>query len=271
MARNHAIEILESDHARVRTLLAELTRQKGADVEEQADTLMQLIAAVDIHTSLEEEIFYQAYREAVAGTPEEQLCFEYLEKHDLVDIVMSNIQDDEPGGIEFAARAKVLREVLEGHLAEEEQVLFPRARELFTVQDLEQLGIRLVDRRDQLLSAENEGRDEEEILDQDQLYQEEEDEDDDEEDNDDEYEEDAGDEGRQSDAALSRRVDLNTADRSALQTIEGIDHVRAERLLAYRESHGPFRDWSEIDDVPGFDAILIQKLRQGATLGTKQS
>lgn len=260
MARNHALEILESDHTRVRQLLGDLTGKDG-----QVDALVQILVEVENHTSLEEEIFYPAFREAVAGTPEEQICFEYLEKHDLVDIVLSNIQDDEPESMEFAARAKVLRELLERHIEEEEQFLFPRVRELFSEEELLALGERLVERREQLASAEDEDLDEgDEDLDEDELDDEDMDEmDEDEVDEDEEQ-------GMKTSASSRGRVNLNTADRTALQTIEGIDGVRAERLLAYRESHGPFRDWSDIDEVPGFDTVLIQELREGATLGTKQ-
>ncbi|OQA22966.1 MAG: ComE operon protein 1 [Chloroflexi bacterium ADurb.Bin360] len=49
------------------------------------------------------------------------------------------------------------------------------------------------------------------------------------------------------------RVDLNTADASALNSIPGVDSALAERILAYREERGPFLAVEELLAVPGVD------------------
>ena len=47
------------------------------------------------------------------------------------------------------------------------------------------------------------------------------------------------------------KVNLNTADSAALQTLNGIGEAKAEAILAYREEHGAFSSIEEIMNVPG--------------------
>jgi len=49
------------------------------------------------------------------------------------------------------------------------------------------------------------------------------------------------------------RVDLNTADATALNSIPGVDSVLAERIVTYREERGPFLAVEELLAVPGVD------------------
>ena len=46
-------------------------------------------------------------------------------------------------------------------------------------------------------------------------------------------------------------LDLNTSDAQALQTLPGVGPVLAERIVAYRKAHGPFRSPEDLLQVPG--------------------
>ncbi|WP_268913830.1 helix-hairpin-helix domain-containing protein [Lentilactobacillus sp. SPB1-3] len=68
---------------------------------------------------------------------------------------------------------------------------------------------------------------------------------------------DNSDEDEQSDVAEndnsdSNQVNLNTADKSKLQDLNGIGEKKADQILAYRQSHGKFKSIDEIKNVPGF-------------------
>lgn len=47
------------------------------------------------------------------------------------------------------------------------------------------------------------------------------------------------------------QVDLNTADARTLEALPGIGLVLAERIIAYREEHGPFGRPEELKEVSG--------------------
>ena len=58
-------------------------------------------------------------------------------------------------------------------------------------------------------------------------------------------------------------VDLNTADASALQTLDGIGPALAERILAFRRSSGPFASLEDLDAVPGIGPALLSRIGPG--------
>lgn len=71
--------------------------------------------------------------------------------------------------------------------------------------------------------------------------------------------------------ALREAFDLNRADVDVLVKVEGVDRPLAQKIIEYRESHGgAFRDWSDVERVPGLTALIINRLRKaGVTIGKK--
>jgi competence protein ComEA len=63
-----------------------------------------------------------------------------------------------------------------------------------------------------------------------------------------------------------KMIPLNLAPASDLERIPGIGPVLAARLIAYRDSLGPFPDWEAVDAVPGVGPALLARLRQRAVL-----
>ncbi|HET8581292.1 MAG TPA: helix-hairpin-helix domain-containing protein [Candidatus Paceibacterota bacterium] len=57
--------------------------------------------------------------------------------------------------------------------------------------------------------------------------------------------------------------DLNSATVEDLEGIQGIGHDRAEDIINYRDEHGPFTDWDDVKEVPGFDEGMIRAVRDG--------
>ena len=68
-------------------------------------------------------------------------------------------------------------------------------------------------------------------------------------------------------AAPKQLIDLNTADAAQLQTLPGIGPALAERILAYREEHGPFAYSYEITNIAGIGSATYEKLRELVTVG----
>jgi hemerythrin-like domain-containing protein len=146
---NDAISLLKKDHQKVRGLLSKLetAAQRGGDRAMQLAT--EIEREVKIHSQIEEEIFYPAYRDAAQKKSDKQLFFEAKEEHHVVDLVMPEIE--EPGSTEeFAAKAKVLKELIEHHADEEEKEMFPKAKKLFDRDELRELGERLEQRKMEL-------------------------------------------------------------------------------------------------------------------------
>lgn len=56
-------------------------------------------------------------------------------------------------------------------------------------------------------------------------------------------------------------VNVNTATVEELIGVEGIGPTLAERIVEYREEHGPFQSVEELDNVKGIGPSLIENIR----------
>lgn len=146
----NAIDLLIEDHERVKDILTRLTESTERAVKTRADLLQKLEMEVTIHTQLEEQILYPAYKEA-GGKEELKMYYEAKEEHRAVDsLVLPDLKVTDPGSVEFSGRAKVCKELLEHHIEEEESEMFPQARELFDKARLEEMGKQMSELREQL-------------------------------------------------------------------------------------------------------------------------
>jgi competence protein ComEA len=64
----------------------------------------------------------------------------------------------------------------------------------------------------------------------------------------------------------SSKINLNTASKDELMQIEGLDEERAGRIIQYREENGGFESIEEIGKIPGFEEVLVEKVKSEATV-----
>lgn len=146
----NAIDLLIEDHEKVKDILTRLTESTERAVKTRTELLQKLEMEVTIHTQLEEQILYPAYKEA-GGKEELKMYHEAKEEHRTVDsLVLPDLKATDPGSVVFSGRAKVCKELLEHHIEEEEEEMFPKARELFDQARLEEMGSQMIELRDRL-------------------------------------------------------------------------------------------------------------------------
>ena len=150
-AGKDAIALLKQDHKNVRQLLKKLESAEEGD--KRLQLFNQIESELKVHTQIEEEIFYPAFHEAAEGEKDEHLYYEAVEEHHVVDMVLPEITDTDENSDEFAAKGKVLKDLVEHHIEEEEEQMFPKARKLMDPSDLKELGRRLDERKQQLMSS----------------------------------------------------------------------------------------------------------------------
>ena len=64
------------------------------------------------------------------------------------------------------------------------------------------------------------------------------------------------------------KVNLNSASTQELTALRGIGDKTAQAIIAYRESHGPFKSVEELVEVKGIGEKLMTSLRDQVTVGT---
>ena len=137
-----ALALLKIDHDKVRDLFSQFKEAKESDDTSTMQSVQQTIfRELEVHTSVEEEVFYPA-AEKVGGEAEE-LVKEGVEEHHVVDVLMSEIQGLSPDDDAWVAKMTVLIENVEHHAEEEEEELFPKLRKVFGDERLEELGQQL--------------------------------------------------------------------------------------------------------------------------------
>src|SRR5687767_7242743 len=128
----NAITSLKADHTKVKKLLRQLeaTTERGVKIRE--DLVNQIEMELKVHAKLEEEIFYPAFKNAASKKDDKEMFFEAAEEHHVVDMVLPELKMTSPKSEQFGAKAKVLKELLEHHIEEEETEMFARARVLMS-------------------------------------------------------------------------------------------------------------------------------------------
>jgi hemerythrin superfamily protein len=145
----NAVELLKQDHERIKGLLEDLSKTTERGVKKRTELLGKLEFELTVHTQIEEDILYPAFKQA--GTKEEDIMYyEAKEEHRAVDsLVLPDLKATDPGTREFTGRVKVCKEMLEHHIEEEEEEMFPKAQELLGDQ-LDSLGEQMQQMRQQL-------------------------------------------------------------------------------------------------------------------------
>jgi hemerythrin-like domain-containing protein len=155
-----AISMLKSDHTQVKRLLKQLSKTEEDAADERKELLARIETELKAHTQIEEEIFYPQFRDA-AGDSDAHLYFEAVEEHGLVDIVLPEMKETDSSSEEFAAKAKVLLDLVEHHIEEEEDQMFPKAKRALGKTTLQELGEQMKARKDALLGGMAEEEEEE--------------------------------------------------------------------------------------------------------------
>lgn len=145
-ADEDAVEILKSDHQRVRDLFEKYnSAEESGNREEIAQDIFTELA---IHARIEEQVFYPALKRAMpdmAGEIE-RAVEEHAEVKQLVEL-LQEMEEDHP---EFDASMKSLEEAVIRHVRKEEEEVLPEA-EAVLGEELDLLAAKMMQEKIRLL------------------------------------------------------------------------------------------------------------------------
>lgn len=141
-----ATDLLTRDHRTVRDLFLRLERTPGDDGGTREDLFDRIVDELEVHTRVEEEIFYPAVRAASRRVDDAEAAHQHLRA------VLTEAQQAEPGSPAFMAGVRLAKQVVLAHVMEEELGVFLDAERMGTA-ELERLGAALAERKESLQRA----------------------------------------------------------------------------------------------------------------------
>ena len=149
-----ALTLLEQDHQKVKKLMGELEKTTERGVKTREELFNKLVEELTIHEQIEERIFYPEVKERATSKQLQELVAESYEEHHFVDIVKAEIENTAFDSEEWAPKFKVMMENIEHHAFEEEEgKMFPKVRRAFKKDELEDMGARMAELKEQLMDV----------------------------------------------------------------------------------------------------------------------
>lgn len=142
-----AIALLKADHRRVEDLFEQF--EKASSSAKKKSLANEICTELKIHTMIEEEIFYPAFK----GKIEDDVLDEAYVEHDGAKVLINDIEASNPDANFYDAKVKVLSEEIKHHVHEEEmpsEGMFAQCRK--TDVDLVALRDSMAARKEELLT-----------------------------------------------------------------------------------------------------------------------
>ena len=132
----NAIDLLKEDHDKVDKLFQKVKATPDGD---HKDLFEQIKAELDVHTHIEETIFYPKLKED--GDDElKDIVLEGIEEHRQAKMFLKELASLADESEKFDPKLKVLMEDIAHHVQEEEGQMFPMIKEQFDEFTLQELG-----------------------------------------------------------------------------------------------------------------------------------
>jgi hemerythrin superfamily protein len=137
----NAIEILKEDHRRVEALFKEILSEKSNALMQQRSKIAAVLAELTLHAKVEETLFYPAvYKKTSSDTEPRLEVLEAFEEHASMKELIKKLKKLTGRDESRKAKVKVLSEITEHHVKEEESDFFPDAQKLLGEEKLRELG-----------------------------------------------------------------------------------------------------------------------------------
>jgi hemerythrin superfamily protein len=140
----NAIELLKSQHRKVEGLFSKIERAR--DSKKKEAYFIEIADSLAIHASIEEHHFYPG----VKAKTTEEILLESVEEHLGMKRVLSDLLELSVDDETFDAKLKVLKDLVEHHVEEEESSLFPKVASAVDKADLDDIAKAMSEEQEEL-------------------------------------------------------------------------------------------------------------------------
>ena len=142
MTQQDACTLLDTDHQKVERLFTEY--QSAQNASRKSQLAQEICMELTVHATIEEEIFYPAFR---AATRDDKLVEDAQEEHQQAKDLIAEIED----GDKIDPLMAQLQKAIEHHVKDERTEMFPKARKAAGM-DLGALAAQLESRKNELMA-----------------------------------------------------------------------------------------------------------------------
>jgi hemerythrin-like domain-containing protein len=139
-----ATALLKKQHRKVEGIF-ERIEEGGA---EAAADVIELANDLAAHMAIEQDLFYPAVRDI-----DPKMVGESYQEHAVAELALKRLLETAADDTTFAAKVTALKELIEHHVEEEEEELFPKVEEEMEADRLESLGEDMATAFDQAAAA----------------------------------------------------------------------------------------------------------------------
>ncbi len=148
----NAIELLKADHDKVDRLFQKV--KADTEGEKHEELFKQIKAELDVHTHIEETIFYPRLKEE---SELEDIVLEGIEEHHQAKMFLRELDGLSDDSEKFEPKLKVLMEDITHHVQEEEGKMFPDVEKILGTAELEKLGAQMEEEKKKFTKSQTAG------------------------------------------------------------------------------------------------------------------
>lgn len=137
---------LRQDHVKVKQVLEKMVATSEKATKERVRLLNLLKKELLAHAHAEENVLYH---ELEQHKESKEIALEGEEEHHVAEHVLAELEQTDPADPHWKAKAKVLKELIEHHVEEEEEELFPQAQQLLDPEQAQEMGRRFLQQKQQ--------------------------------------------------------------------------------------------------------------------------
>lgn len=133
-------ELLHEDHEKVKANLNKILDTTDGAEKTREKLFAEVKHDLELHTTFEEKEFYPKFRSGKADTEAKKEVEDALEEHSEAKQMLDKMSAMDKTSEEFIEHVKKLKQALEHHISDEEDEMFPQARQELTDSAAEEMG-----------------------------------------------------------------------------------------------------------------------------------
>lgn len=141
------ITMLKQDHKKVKDILKQLNNTTSKAAKTRQKLFATLVENLTPHEKFEEK---HLYPDLIQTKKSKEKVLEAYEEHHVADLIIEELKKTPFNSEIWKAKLAVLKENLEHHIREEEEILFPFANKTLSKTELAEIGAEYQAKKDQL-------------------------------------------------------------------------------------------------------------------------